>query len=223
MADLVLFGTGSMADVVRVYIEQHSEHRIVGFTVDAAYRKSDHFGAYPVFEWENLEQHFPPDSVMLLGPLTPTHMNSLRRDRFHDGLARGYSFASFIHPSNMNYAEKIGSNCVILEGNILEPASVVGDNVIIWSSNVIGHHVMIGDHCFLSSQNGIAGNASIGAECFIGSQTGIGPGVKIGARSVVVNGAGTDRDLPEESVLIGHVGLRGELHPYKSSRIAHLL
>ena len=223
MADVVLFGTGSMADVVRVYIERHSEHDVVGFTVDAAYKNADTFKGYPLVEWEDIEKHFPPNAVMLLGPLTPKHMNSLRRDRFRDGLARGYSFASFIHPSNLNYAEKIGSNCIILERNILEPSSVVGDNVIIWSSNVIGHHVVIGDHCFLSSQNGIAGNATIGAECFIGSQTGIGPGVKIGARSVVVNGAGTDRDLAEESVLIGHVGLRGELHPYKSSRIAHLL
>ena len=46
--------------------------------------------------------------------------------------------------------------------------------------------------------------------------------MKVGARCIVVNGAGTDRDLEDESVLIGHVGYRGELQRYKSSRVARL-
>lgn len=223
LADIVIFGAGNMAEMANVYIERHSDDRIVGFTVDAAYKNGDSFCGRPLVAWEELEEHFPPTQVKLLGPLTPKKINSIRRDRFYEGLERNYEFTSFVHPFNCIYAERIGRNCVILENNVIQPLAEIGDNVIIWSGNVIGHHVSIGDHCFMSSQSGIAGGSKIGEECFIGAQVGIGPGITIGARCVLVNGAGVDRDLPDETVILGHVGYRGVVRPFPSSRIRHLL
>ncbi len=33
-----MFGAGAMAEVLEVYLQRHSDHRIVGYTLDAAYR-----------------------------------------------------------------------------------------------------------------------------------------------------------------------------------------
>ena len=41
MADIVVFGAGQIAEVAKVYIDAHSPDRIVGFTVDAAYRHAN--------------------------------------------------------------------------------------------------------------------------------------------------------------------------------------
>lgn len=223
MADIVIFGTGRMAQMTKVYIDRHGPHKIVGFTVDAAFKTGDTYEGHPLVAWDELEQHFPPGSVELLGPLTPRRLNTIRRDRFHEGLARNYTFASFIHPHNYIYADAIGRNCIILENNVIQPLVTIGDNVILWSGNVIGHHVTMGSHCFMSSQSGIAGGATIGEQCFIGAHVGIGPDVTVGARCALLNGAGTDRDLPDETVLLGAVGIRGEIQRFPSSRILHLL
>lgn len=52
-------------------------------------------------------------------------------------------------------------------------------------------------------ESGIAGGATIGEQCFIGAHVGIGPDVTIEARCALLNGAGTDRDLPDETVVLG--------------------
>src|ERR1700694_3348083 len=70
MADIVLFGAGQIAQVAKVYVDAHGPDRVVGFTVDAEYLKSDSFHGLPLVPWERLEDFFPPDDVKLLGPLS---------------------------------------------------------------------------------------------------------------------------------------------------------
>ena len=240
MADVVIFGTGKMAQMAKVYIDRHGPHRIVGFTVDAEFKTSETFEGHPVIVWEDLERHFPPDSVELLGPMTAKRLNGVRRDRFNEGLARGYDFASFIHPNNYIYTDAIGKNCIVLENNVLQPFASIGDNVIIWSGCVIAHHVSIGAHCFISSQCGISGSTTIGEQCymagkvgigpdvtvgdqcFLGGQVGIGAGVRIGDRCVLLDGAGVVRDLPDETVVRVTRGVRGNIQAFPSSRIRHI-
>lgn len=36
MSDIVLFGAGSTAEVVTAYLEAHTEHRVIAYTVDQA-------------------------------------------------------------------------------------------------------------------------------------------------------------------------------------------
>ena len=200
--DIVIFGAGQIADVARVYIDRHGPDRIVGFTVDEAYRKSDTFAGRPLVSWEALESAFPPDGrVQLLGPLSFRELNAFRTARYLEGKRRGYGFASFVHPSCHVYTEHIGDNCFILENNTLQPFVEIGDNVIMWSNNHIGHHSRIGDHCFLSSQVGVSSNVVIGPGCFIAGQAGIEYGVTIGANSYVGAGTVVLEDLPPNSAV----------------------
>lgn len=220
MANIVIFGTGAMAQVAKVYIDRHGPHRIVGFTVDRAFKTGDSFEGHPLVAWDELEQHFPPDAVQLLGPMTYQNLNAIRRDRFLDGRARGYKFASFIHPDSRIYTEDIGENCFILENNVIQPFASIGNDVIIWSGNHIGHHVSIGDHCFIASQVGIAGNTKIGKECHIAGQVGITHGLTIGDRCVMLNAAVVAKNLPDDTVVVGQ---SGDIRSFPSSRIRHLV
>lgn len=221
MADIVVFGSGAIAEVATVYLERDSAHRIVGYTADAAYCKSDRFFDKPVVPWETLETAFPPDQVKLLGPLSFRRLNQFRRDRYLEGKARGYAFISFVHPSCHVYTEDIGENCFILEQNVIQPFVRIGNNVMMWSGNHIGHHSVVGDHCFLSSQVGLSGSVVIGELCFLGGQVGIGAGVVVGKscffgeRTVVVR-----EQVPDGSVYLAQTSARSK---HDSSRLARIM
>jgi UDP-3-O-[3-hydroxymyristoyl] glucosamine N-acyltransferase len=201
MADIVIFGTGAISEVAKAYIDRHSTDRIVAFTVDREYCSTGTFLALPVVPWEELEQQFPPNAVKLLGPLTYSHMNELRRDRHVDGKARGYSFTSFVHPGSHVYAAEIGENCLILENNVIQPFVKIGNGVIIWSASHIGHHATIGDYCFISSQVAVGGFAKLGDRCFIGGQVGIESQVELGAACFLDSGVLIKKNLAAESVV----------------------
>jgi acetyltransferase-like isoleucine patch superfamily enzyme len=201
LADIVVFGAGQIAEVAKVYIDRHGPDRIVGFTVDREYVKEDTFHDLPVVEWERLEARFPPDQVKLLGPLSFRRMNEFRRDRHQEGLSRGYSFTSFIHPDSYIYTDDIGTNCFILENNVIQPFVKIGTGVMMWSGNHIGHHVTIGDYCFLASHVGIAGASVIGERCYLAGKAGIEMGVTIGAGSYLGSATLTRKDLSEGSVV----------------------
>ena len=219
--DVVLFGTGMVADVISVYLEKYSNLTIKAYTVDREYVPgSGEFRGKPAVPWDEIDTHFPPGSLPLLGPLTYKGLNSVRRDRYLEGKQKGYAFASFIHPDSHIDTDLIGEHVIILERNIIQPFAAVGNNVIIWSGNHIGHHVSVGDHCFIASQVGIAGATSIGPECYLGGQAGIVHGITIGARCALLNAAVIKANLPDESVAVGHAA---EIKPFKSKRIAHLL
>lgn len=220
MSDIVIFGSGMVAQVARVYIERHGPDRIVGFTVDAAYKEGDTFDGYPLVAWEELEKHFPPGEVKLLGPMTFKQLNTVRRDRYHEGLQRGYEFTSFIHPDSHVYTEDIGENCFILEKNTIQPFVTIGNNVMIWSGCHIGHHASIGDGCFIATGTAVGGAATIGKECHISGHAGIVQNLKIGDRCAILNRALVTQDLPDDSVI---VGASGTIKRYTSARIKNIL
>lgn len=219
--DVVLFGAGHVAEVITVYLERFSDFNIVGYTVDADYLpEGGEFNGKPIVAWEEIEEHFPCDRVRLMGPLTYQRLNQVRRDRYLEGKARGYTFASFIHPGSHILTDNIGDHVIILEQNVIQPFVAIGNNVIIWSFNHIGHHVSIGNHCFLASMVGISGNTQIGEECYLGGQVGIAHGLRIGDRCALLNGVGVDRNIPDDTAVIGRWK---DVKRLPSMRIRHLL
>ena len=197
----MIFGAGQLADVAKAYLDRFSDDRVVGFTVDAAYLEQTDRHGLPVVAWDALEAHFPPTEVLLLGPLSYQRMNRFRRDRHNEAKARGYGFASFVHPSAHNMAQAIGANCFVLENCVLQPYSVLGDGVMIWSGTHVGHHTRIGDFSFLSSLVGLASGVTVEPGCMIGGQVGVDNGITIGAESYLQSRAMIRRDVPAGSVV----------------------
>jgi sugar O-acyltransferase (sialic acid O-acetyltransferase NeuD family) len=219
MADVVIFGAGQIAEVAKVYMDAHSTNRIVGFTVDTAYRNAETFQGLPLVAWERLEDHFPAGSVKLLGPLSYRRLNDFRRERHLEGKARGYAFASFVHPASHVYTHDIGENCFILENNVIQPFVRIGDGVMIWSGDHIGHHAVVGDYCFLASQVGLGGGVRVGARSFLAGKAGIESGVEIGEACFIGTAAIVKKNLPAETVVPGEADT---IAPYPSSRLKRL-
>ena len=202
VANIILFGAGQLADVISVYIERESPHDIVGYTVDGAYLGGrSTFRGRPLIAWEDIEAAFPPGAIHLLGPISYRDCNRFRRDRYLAGKRLGYDFVTFIHPATHIYSGQIGENCVILEGNVVQPFAEIGDNVILWSGNHIGHHTVIEDHCFIASQVGIGGNSRIGERTFMGGQSGLVDNRRVGRGCIIGAGATVLQDLPDGALV----------------------
>jgi carbonic anhydrase/acetyltransferase-like protein (isoleucine patch superfamily) len=218
MSDIVVFGAGRIAEVAATYIEASAVHRIVGFTVDSSHCHQPSFLGRPLVAWEELEQHFAPNSVQLLGPLSFRRLNAFRRERYHEGKRRGYRFASFVHPNVEQLNVTIGENCLILGGVTLEPYVSVGDNTMIWSRAHIGHHSVIESHCFIGPGVGIGSVCTVGEGSMFGPKSDLQSGCSVGRDCFMYAGAQIAENARDGSVFI--MRRQAELARYPSRHIA---
>lgn len=202
MANVVIFGAGQFAEFMSVYIQQDTQDNIVAYTVDRDFCTKATFNGLPLVPWEDLEAHYPPDEVQVLGPISYRDANRFRRDRFNEGKKRGYSFYTFIHPSCHIYTTNIGENVILLENNIVQPFSKIGHNCMLGSNNHIGHHSTLKAHGFLCGRVSIAGNTMIEEGVFWATRTTAIDNITIGAWSIITPGTIATENIPENSILI---------------------
>jgi sugar O-acyltransferase (sialic acid O-acetyltransferase NeuD family) len=201
MADVVLFGLGQIAEIAKAYLDWEGTHRVVAFTADKQFLQEEKKDGLQVVAWEELNQLYPPGQVSLFCPISFRGVNKLRKQKFIEGKDRGYEFITFIHPKAYYYGTPVGSNCFVMEANVIQPFVQIGDNCILWSGNHIGHHSRIQDHTFIASHVVVSGSVDVGERCFIGVNATIRDNVKIGAESVIGAGALISSDLPDFSVV----------------------
>jgi sugar O-acyltransferase (sialic acid O-acetyltransferase NeuD family) len=220
MKKLIIFGTTDAAEVAYYYFRTDSDYQVVAFTVDAAFRKEDHFCGLPVVPFEQVTELYPPASHELFVALGYSRLNQVRKEKYLAAKAKGYGLASYIssHATVLNDG-KFGENCFILEDNTIQPFVVIGHNVTLWSGNHIGHHSVIHDHCFLASHIVVSGRVVVGSACFIGVNATLRDNITIGENTVI--GAGT---LLLASADAGglYIGRATERHASPSSRLSRI-
>lgn len=187
---LIVFGTGSIAELAAFYFERDSPYEIVAFTVDDDYAVEDSFLGRPLVSFSALAQTYDPAQHSAFVALSYKSMNSLRRQRFEAMKGLGFTTASYVSSrAAVLNDNRIGENCFILENVTIQPFVTIGDNVTIWCGVNVCHHSTIGSHSFLAPGVTISGDVVVGESCFIGVNTTIRNGVRIGDRCVL--GAGS--------------------------------
>jgi sugar O-acyltransferase (sialic acid O-acetyltransferase NeuD family) len=204
MKPVVIFGTGTFAEVAYVYLTQDSPHRVAAFTVHEKYLREPVLLGLDIVPYETLEQHFPPSECALFTAVGFTRVNRARTEIYQDCKRRGYECISYINSRATHWGHfEVGENCFILENNVIQPFVRIGNNVIIWSGNHIGHHATIGDNCFIASHAVISGRVTIEPSCFIGVNATLRDGITIRAESVIGAGAIILKDTIEKGVYPG--------------------
>ena len=204
MKDLVIFGVSGFSQIVTELIEEVGEYRVVGYSVDREHRQLDEFLGRRVVDFEELEEHFPVDSVEAIVAVGYSRMNQVRREKYLEFKARGYRMASYRSPRlHVPRSVSLGEHHLILDENSLQPHCQIGDNVILWSRNVIGHESEVASHCFISSGAIVSGFAKVGEGSFLGPTTVVASHVRLGERVFLGPGAIAAEDLADESVLTG--------------------
>jgi sugar O-acyltransferase (sialic acid O-acetyltransferase NeuD family) len=202
MKDLVIFGTGDIAQLADLYFREDAGRRVVAFCVDAEFRHADTLFDRPLLAFEDVAARFPPTEHDLFVALAYTRLNKLRRERVDQAAGMGYGIAHYVSSRATRFSTFApAENQFILEDNTIQPFARIGRNVTLWSGNHIGHHADIAEDCFIASHVVVSGGVRIGARSFIGVNVTIRDHVSIGADCVIGAGALVLADIPDGSVL----------------------
>lgn len=204
MKNLVIFGTGEIAQLAHYYFSSDSDYRVVAFTVDGEYITESEFCGLPVTPFDQVAQEYSPETYDCFVALAYSKLNAVRKEKYLAAKSLGYRMASYVsaRASVLNSGE-IGDNCFILEDNTIQPFVTIGNNVTLWSGNHIGHHSTIKDHCFIASHVVVSGGVVIDEQSFIGVNATLRDHIKVGARCVIGAGALLLSDAEPEGVYVG--------------------
>jgi sugar O-acyltransferase (sialic acid O-acetyltransferase NeuD family) len=204
MRKLVVVGTGLFAEIACVYLRASGRYDVVAFVADKAYaEKTPSLLGLPVKDFAALESQHPSSEHDVFVAIGYRGLNALRARFFGEIKAKGYRFASYVHPSVVSWPEsRIGENVFVFEDNTIQPFVTIGDDTILWSGNHIGHHSTIGAHCFITSHAVISGSCVLGDYSFVGVNATIRDGIRIGARNIIGPGSLILKDTQEAQVFL---------------------
>lgn len=217
MADpIVIFGNGRMAELASLRFGRDPRFEIVGYTVDRTHLNEPRFRGLPIVPFDEVDRHFPAQSVRMFVAVGPVQANRIRAERFLQARALGYRFASHVSPrASVDPDVRIGENCSIGENAIVGAFTSIGENVFVSAASVVGHHCVLGDHCFVAAGAVVAGTVRVGARAFIGVNATIRDRVAIGEACIIGAGATIVRDTAPGSV---HVAPEAVSVPISSDR-----
>ncbi len=186
MKNLIIFGIGEIGKLAHYYFTNHSDYKVVAFTVDKKFVNQKKFCGQPLVEFEKIRTLYPPQSHKIFIAIGYNKMNKIREKKYKLAKGLGYEFASYISKeATILTNHPIGENCFILENNTIQPFVEIKNNVFLWSGNHVGHGTKIDDNCYISSQVVISGNVHIKANVFIGINSSIRDSIIIEKESLI--------------------------------------
>ena len=217
---LVIFGSGDIAQLAHYYFRTDSPYEVAAFTVDSSYIQDSEFCGLPVVAFEEVTDRYPPDEYVFFVALSYSKLNTLRKEKFSAAKEKGYELISFISSrATVLNDGQIGENCFIFEDNTIQPFVSIGNNVTLWSGNHIGHHSVIEDHTFIASHVVISGGVKIGEQCFIGVNATLRDHITVGNLCVIGAGALLLSDAEPEGLYIGAATERSKFPSTRLRRV----
>jgi len=201
---LIIFGAGQIAEVACAYFADEGGREVVAFVVDPEFRQMETLLGLPVLALDEAMARYSPDQVEVFVAMSFRGVNRPRAEKCRFFEALGYTLASHVSPdAHVWKGFQVQPNCLIMEGNVIQPFVAIGRNCILWSGNHVGHHTVIDDDVFIASHAVISGNCHIGERTFIGVNATLRDNIIIGAGSVIGAGALVLGSAPEGSVFMG--------------------
>ncbi len=202
--NLIIFGTGDIAELALFYFERGGEYAVRAFAVDPEYIREASFNKLPVIPTSDLSKRYPPEQADMFVALGYSKVNQIRREKYNLAKDMGYTLATYVSKrATILNGGFTGDNCFVLEDNTIQPFVRIGNNVTLWSGNHIGHHSIIMDHAYLASHIVISGRVVVGEQCFIGVNATLRDNIKVGDRCVIGAGALLLADAEADGVYRG--------------------
>jgi sugar O-acyltransferase (sialic acid O-acetyltransferase NeuD family) len=188
MARLIVFGTGSFAQVARFYFDHDNDHVPVAYTVDEP--EAERFDGLPLHPFAEIAERLPPDTHKMFVAVAYGRGNHLRAEICARARALGYELVTYVCSKATTWGDTvIGDNCFVFEDNTVQPFVTLGDGVVLWSGNHVGHHATLGDYVFVTSQVVIAGHTKVGDYTFLGVNATLRDGIEVGRDNTIGAGA----------------------------------
>jgi sugar O-acyltransferase (sialic acid O-acetyltransferase NeuD family) len=184
---------------------------ISGFTVDdhCISATASTFCGLPLVPFSSVQKVYDPHIYQILIVVGFAEMNELRDRKYAEAAEKGYSFASYIHPSmHIHDDVLIDPGCIILENVTIHPGSRIGSRTFISSNVSIGHDCIIKSSNWINSGVSMAGNCVICEGCFFGVNSSVADAIHIGARNIIGANTLINKNTGENEVHISEGGQR---------------
>ena len=201
--EYVIFGAGSFAQLITVYLSYSGQGSVAHYLIDDRYVGTHCEIATQHIGWSQFcaEQSLAEQKIIFaVGYDNPDQ----KKQCLQRLLACG---AQLI---NLNLSSDIlapidwrGTGNVILPGAIIEPFVTIGSGNIFWSGSHICQDVRIEDYNFFSAKSVIGGRSKIGNCNFFGFSSVIRDHIQIGNQVTVGMGGVVPSDLPHPGVYTG--------------------
>ena len=201
--NLVIYGDSNYAELIKYYFESDSDYKVVGFCVEQKFRTKDTLCGLPVIDFEEIENRFPIENHHLFAAIGYKSMRV--KKMIYEKIAKsGYNIASYISKDAIvDNSNKIGQNCLILPGVILEPFATIESNTFLNSGVVVCHHSIIGAHSFMAARSMVGGYTYVGENSFIGFQATILQQLKLAPETLVAAGSVLMQDTKQSTMYVG--------------------
>lgn len=181
---LIIYGNGRIAKIVFQYVK--SQFDVVCFTVQSDLLTEPTLEGLPLHPFETIEGDYDPESHAMLIAVGYIQMNAVRRQKYEEAKAKGYTLANYLHPSvHWHDNVKMGNGNVILDHVSIQPGAQLGNNNFVWSNAVIAHGCVIEDDCWVTSGVTIAGDTTIKSGAFLGVNAAIGHNLTVGTQNFI--------------------------------------
>lgn len=217
MEKLILYGNGSVAEVLKYLFDRSGVYEVVAFTVDRHLIDADRLHGLPLVPWDEVAYRYPPAGHRMMVAVGYAEVNRLRAERCRQARDMGYRLTSYVSPTASLWdGFVLGENCRIGDNVRIQPFACIGDNVFIGSDSLIGHHCVVKDHCYLSSRVSMAGRVTVEPYCYIGINATIRNGITIAPACVIGAGAVILGDTVERGV---YMSQPADLLPVRSDQL----
>ena len=145
-----------------------------------------------------------PQNITLVNGVGSTGSTERRRGVFERFSARGFSFATVVHPAAILASTVIlGEGAQVMAGAVIQTGVQIGRNAIVNTGAVIDHDGVIGDHVHIAPRACLVGNVTIGEGAHIGAGATVLQNLLIGERALVAAGAVVVSEVPPNATVRG--------------------
>ena len=124
-------------------------------------------------------------------------------------LSCGGKFVNFIHPSaKVLRSAKFGQGVIIFPFAYVGANSEIGDFCFMNIFAGCGHDTKLGKFSEMAPYSVIAGGVCTGEECFLAMHSAVSPKIILGNRVVISQGSTTQKNQPDDSLIVGVPGKR---------------
>jgi UDP-perosamine 4-acetyltransferase len=117
-----------------------------------------------------LEAQHVPGSVELLIGVGSTAPTRRREELFRAFAARGYSFATIVHPrAHVSPSAILHPGVQILAGCIVQTGAVIAENVILNTGASVDHDSTVGAHAHIAPGALLCGGVTVGERAHVGA------------------------------------------------------
>jgi len=142
--------------------------------------------------------NYGAEQILLVNAIGSINLPKDRTALFDKLKARGYSFATVIHPSAVIAVDvSLAEGSQVMAGAVIQPGSRVGRNSIVNTRVGVDHDCEVAEHVHLSPGVTLSGGVHIGSGTHIGAGATVIQGVTIGSNCLVAAGAVVVGDIPD--------------------------